>query len=211
MILLEINRKISAEETDGYCRTGLGRFLLFFLILTLFPAIQLPQCLAADLPVKDSRARSNATSSSSANVTTAFGSDCERLLIKEISRAKEEMFIAIYSITRRNIVNAISQAAKRKVKIIIKYDAQTCLELESMQQAIDTLKECGIKCMGVEMGDEFGKMHHKFIVIDGKRVLTGSFNYTSSGSAVSYENLVSIESSTIAENFLNEFYKIKSR
>jgi hypothetical protein len=36
-----------------------------------------------------------------ARVTTAFNADCETLRLKELKRAKSEVLIAVYSLTRR--------------------------------------------------------------------------------------------------------------
>ena len=54
-------------------------------------------------------------------------------------------------------------------------------------------------------------LHHNFVVIDGKRVVTGSFNYTKTAAESSYENLVVIESEEVAGKFLEEFDKIKGK
>ena len=61
------------------------------------------------------------------------------------------------------------------------------------------------------MSGKYAKMHNKFTVIDGKRVLTGSYNYTTSASTWSYENLVLLDSAEIADAFAAEFKKIISK
>lgn len=144
-----------------------------------------------------------------AQVQVAFGKKCEEMLIKELDRAKTEILVAIYNITRRSIISAFVQAAQRGVKVQVKYDAKS-YEEKGMQQAISYMKKRGIECTPVKMTDEYARMHNKFTVIDRKRVLTGSYNYTTSASTKSYENLVLIDSARIAESFAEEFEKIKS-
>jgi len=51
-------------------------------------------------------------------------------------------------------------------------------------------------------------MHHKFAVIDGKVLLTGSFNWTASAEHLNYENLLVFHSKEIADIFEKEFNRI---
>jgi len=145
-----------------------------------------------------------------ATVKTAFGKDCETMLIKETSTAKEEILVAIYSLTRRNINSALVRAVKRGVKVTLKYDLGQS-DLDAMKEAVDYLKTHGVECIPVKMSDERATMHHKFMVIDRKRVLTGSYNYTSPASTINYENLVVIDSAETATAFVKEFERIKDK
>jgi phosphatidylserine/phosphatidylglycerophosphate/cardiolipin synthase-like enzyme len=143
-------------------------------------------------------------------VEAVFGKDCETLLVREINRAKKEIVVAIYSMTRRNITSALADAVERGVKVRLKYDVASA-DSDDMKSAIQFLKKQEVKCTGIKMSDDYARMHHKFTVIDGQRVLTGSYNYTSSATTVNYENMVLIESREIARQFAEEFERIKSR
>ena len=146
-----------------------------------------------------------------APVEAAFGDDCEALLVREIGRAEKDIVVAIYSITRRNITAALAEAVERGVKVRLKYDAGSAADTDDMKSAIRYLRKQGVKCEAIAMSDAYGKMHHKFTVIDGKRVLTGSYNYTSSATSANDENIVLIESPDIAKEFSTEFERIKSK
>lgn len=52
-------------------------------------------------------------------------------------------------------------------------------------------------------------MHHKVFIIDGKTVVTGSFNPTAGGNTRNDENILIIEDEEIAELFLEEFDKVR--
>lgn len=184
-------------------RTQTTPLLLLLLVLALsshFPAI------------------TNARASSEANqqagqleqIEVVFGSQCEKMLIREIDQAELEILIAIYSMTRRSIRDALVRAAGRAVKVRIKYDAKSS-EWRGMKQAIGYMKKRGVKCVRVSMKRKYAKMHHKFTVIDRKRVLTGSYNYTTTASTANYENLVLIVSVKVATAFAKEFEHIKKR
>jgi len=143
-------------------------------------------------------------------VEAVFGKDCETLLIREIGKAEKEIAVAIYSITRRNIASALAKAVERGVKVSLKYDTAST-EADDMKEIIKDMKKAGVKCTGIKMSEDYAKMHHKFTVIDGKRVLTGSYNYTSSATTANYENMVLIESPSVARLFDEEFDRIKSK
>ena len=143
----------------------------------------------------------------------AFGADCEKLLLKEIRKAKKQVQVAIFSFTRQSIRNALVDAAKRDVKVHVKYDAESA-EWAGMSRLIGYLKKRGVECTAIKLakvGKTSPKMHHKFVVIDGKCVLTGSFNFSYTASTKSYENLVLISDASIAKRFIAEFNIIKSK
>ncbi|MFC1498575.1 phospholipase D-like domain-containing protein [Verrucomicrobiota bacterium] len=155
-------------------------------------------------------AEKNAETRVSAQIEAVFGKECEKLLVQAIDEAQKEIQVAIYSITRHSIRDALVNATERGVKVDVKYDEKSA-EWKGMSAAIAHMKKRGVKCIPVKMNKEYAKMHHKFTVIDEKRVLTGSYNYSTSASMVSYENLVLIESAKIAEKFAEEFEQIKNK
>lgn len=53
-------------------------------------------------------------------------------------------------------------------------------------------------------------MHHKVFIIDGKTVVTGSFNFSASANKSNDENLLIIEDEAIAQQYLEEFKKVYS-
>lgn len=136
-----------------------------------------------------------------------FGGECEAALLTELRAAKSEIKIAIYSITRRSVTGALTDAVKRGVSVKVKYDVGS-YEWKGMKSAIGFMKRRKVECVPIETKGKYGKMHHKFAVVDRKKVLTGSYNYTTTASTVNYENLVVIESVEIAEAFLKEFEDI---
>ena len=50
-----------------------------------------------------------------------------------------------------------------------------------------------------------GILHHKFIVVDGRKVLTGSYNWSQSAYKKNWENAVVITSRAVVESFQLEF------
>jgi phosphatidylserine/phosphatidylglycerophosphate/cardiolipin synthase-like enzyme len=145
------------------------------------------------------------------SIEAFFGRDCEKALITEIGRAEKDIRVAIYTITRESISKALSKAARRGVTVWVKYDAGQYDEIGWMKTRLRNMKKAGVLCSPIEVKGKYGMLHHKFVVIDGKRVVTGSFNYTKTAAESSYENLVVIESEEVAGKFLEEFDKIKGK
>jgi len=63
-------------------------------------------------------------------------------------------------------------------------------------------KETGFE---IEYLETRGVLHHKFIVVDGKRVLTGSYNWSQNAYEKNWENAVVVTNRTVAESFQVEF------
>jgi len=49
------------------------------------------------------------------------------------------------------------------------------------------------------------KMHHKFVILDARMVLTGSYNWTVESEELNYENLVVLRDSQSVRNYAQEF------
>lgn len=63
-------------------------------------------------------------------------------------------------------------------------------------------KETGFE---IEYLETRGVLHHKFIVVDGERVLTGSYNWSRNAYEDNWENAVLVTSKAVAESFQLEF------
>ena len=63
----------------------------------------------------------------------------------------------------------------------------------------------GIGTPGLARGD---KLHHKFAVIDNKKVITGSFNWSPSAAHTNDETLLVIESPQLAKHFTQEMNRL---
>ena len=204
---LSYNAKIMTIRQQDYRTTGLVLFLVLVVSLCFVVFADLHAGPATE-EVKAVQAR---VDGAPRGIESAFGKYCEKLLVREIRLAKEEVLVAIYSITKWSIRDALIDAVSRGVAVRVKYDVKSA-EYKGMSDAISHMKKHGVECVPVEMSDEYANMHHKFTVIDRKQVLTGSYNYTvPASSGLNYENLVLIESAEIAKHFIEEFERIKSK
>ncbi len=145
-----------------------------------------------------------------AQVDVVFTEDCEDAVIEAIDRARQEILLAIYTFSNYKIAEALVAAKnERNVDISVKMDAKQ-IDYDAARKVVRMLKSNDIKVTRIKMRDWY-HMHHKFIVIDGAWVLTGSYNYTLAASTVNYENLLTIYSPSVARRFVKEFEAIKDR
>jgi phosphatidylserine/phosphatidylglycerophosphate/cardiolipin synthase-like enzyme len=150
------------------------------------------------------------TGAAAPQVEAAFDEQCEHLLLREVPKARQELLVAAYLITHPGIVTALCNAAEHKVVVRLKYDERQA-DYEGMKKALEKLRKAGVLCTSIKFSSPYAQMHDKFIVIDRQRVLTGSFNYTTTASKENCENLVLIVSAKIAEEFARAFDRIHSR
>lgn len=144
-------------------------------------------------------------------VETAFDTECERVVLREIPKTKQELIVTTYIITRASVIDAICRVAERKVPVKLKYDERLADDSSGMKKALDKMRKAGVECTAVKFRSAYGKMHDKFIVIDRRQVLTGSYNFTTTASKENYENLVLLDSPKIAAEFIRAFEQIHAK
>jgi len=130
-------------------------------------------------------------------------------LLDSIDKAKYRIDAAIYSFTHKKIAKRLKNAAKRGVKIRIIFDKKSNRKYKKSQirylakySNIDIYLIDGKR---FKNRDYFGKMHMKLAIIDNKRLLFGSANWSYSAFGKNYELLYIIESYPMAKKAENYF------
>ena len=118
-------------------------------------------------------------------------------LVKDIDEARYSVDIAIYRLDLWSVRDALIRAHRRGVTVRLVTESDNILEAE-----VEDLEAAGIPVLGDRREP---LMHHKFVVIDGLVVWTGSMNFTVSGAYRSNNNLIRIRSSRVAQNYTREF------
>ncbi len=123
---------------------------------------------------------------------------CSQVVISWISKANVSIDLAMYSFTLDSIGDALIRAHSRGVRV------RVIMEREQVNRWSEygRLRKAGIQ---VILDRNPAYMHDKFMVVDGKVVLTGSFNYTKHADTENDENLVIIISSRVARAYESEF------
>lgn len=127
---------------------------------------------------------------------------CDVKLIKFIETAEKSIDIAIYSINLESLVHVLAVKLKKGIKIRVVVDKQQSKERHSH---VSTLIKAGVD---VKIGRQRGFMHEKFVIIDNKRLETGSFNYTHHATTANHENQVYLSTPNIVDRFQKQFDEI---
>ena len=111
--------------------------------------------------------------------------DCGKVLEALIKSANFSVHCALYDINLKNVISALAIKSKTAdVKLVMddsNYKNQT-------------------KGDGIRLDDGNQLMHNKFCVIDGKIVITGSFNPTDNDNNYNNNNIVIVYSNILAKN-----------
>ena len=136
------------------------------------------------------------------NQPQGFQTGCTQLVVDAIHQAEETIHIAMFSFTSEPIAQALRQAAKRgvQVQIILHHPI-----VGKRQTQIHNLPGSTIYL------DKRPATHHnKYMVIDGKIVLTGSFNWSKNAEKSNRENLVKIYNQELAQKYLRNWESHRS-
>ncbi len=136
--------------------------------------------------------------------------DLESVVAAELDAAGATVDVAIYTFTAENVQNALIDAASRGVEVRLVMDAEQEGTLSEQRGVLTSLREAGVD---VRTADGFGGgiMHHKFMVIDARTVLTGSYNYTRSANEANDENLVVLADPNLARVYDDAFQELWAR
>lgn len=123
---------------------------------------------------------------------------CDQKLWKFIQSATKSLDVAVYDITHEKIVHEIAVASKRvPTRVIV--DRRQSKEPRSL---VSTLIKAGVE---VRFGKQRGIMHHKFTLVDGVRLETGSFNYSHGATFKNQENQLYLSEKSIVESYKKRF------
>ena len=115
------------------------------------------------------------------------GGGISKQIIKEINNSKLSIDIAMYSFTKSDIAQALVNARKRGVIVrIIMDDGRSKTGNSKFRYFLSN----NVNQKLVEP-----TMHNKFAVIDGKLLITGSYNWTNSAEKRNFENILFIRNS----------------
>ena len=121
-----------------------------------------------------------------AHIEAAFSPNGEslQLILRGIATAERELLVAGYFFTSKPIAKALLAAHKRGVVVRVVVDAKSNT---GRYTAANFLANHEVP---VRRNGNYAVMHHKFMVIDGEHVQTGSFNYSAAAVSRNAENVL---------------------
>lgn len=134
-----------------------------------------------------------------------------KAIIDEIKKADKEIKFMSYSFTHEEIAKAMEEKAKKGVKVSGIFENVGSGQ-NNANSVFSQLKNSGIQLYLYKNDNQKQAfMHHKVVIIDGKTVTTGSYNFTYNASQDNDENMLVISSTETAQEYLKEFDRIKEK
>jgi phosphatidylserine/phosphatidylglycerophosphate/cardiolipin synthase-like enzyme len=126
-------------------------------------------------------------------------------IVREINDAKNLVQVQAYSFTSQSIARALVEARKRGLTVEVILDKSQQGEKYS---AADFAINAGITTY---VDSRHAIAHNKIMILDGKILITGSFNFTKAAEEVNAENLLIIrESPGLLAKYVENFDQHKS-
>ncbi len=127
----------------------------------------------------------------------------QKIVRDAIRQAQESIQIAMFYFTDDLLIAELAAAQARGVQISAVWDFRGWERFEDSE--MDEMLHLGVGVVDALPG----LVHHKFAVIDGKTVITGSTNWSDSGFFNNDENLLVLESSALAAQFSEHFERLE--
>ena len=127
-------------------------------------------------------------------------------LARLIKAAKTDILVAAYAFSSKYLGQALSGALKRGVKVQILLDGDNARKAYSIDE---WLAGEGIEVRLIEI--KRGSLHHKFMLIDGRILITGSYNFTNESEFRNHEAAIFTNHKGLIQSFTAEFERLWSQ
>jgi len=135
-------------------------------------------------------------------VSTCFTppAGCSTVIASQISKAQDSIYVQAYGFTSGEIAKALINAHNRGVKVRVLLDKSN---IGAQHSKMRNLREAGIE---VDIDNVSGIAHNKIIIIDKQKVITGSFNFTTSADIRNTENVIIVNNSELAKKYIQNWF-----
>jgi len=127
-------------------------------------------------------------------------------LARLIKAAKNEIAVAAYAFSSKYLGQALSAALRRGINIRILLDGDNARKAYSIDE---WLAGEGIAVRFIEI--KRGSLHHKFMLIDAKILITGSYNFTNESEFRNHEAAIFTNNKGLVQSFAAEFERLWSQ
>ena len=139
-------------------------------------------------------------------VRSAFRSDgsISTQIRQALQQARSEVLVALYGFNNPILAHELVSLAKKGLQVRVKIDAEKTGRRKT-RALIGLLRAAGVAVKGVAAD---GRNQNKFVIIDGKRVITGSYNWTTRAEE-NWENVLFLDCPELAKRYATEWEKIE--
>ena len=132
------------------------------------------------------------------------GEDARNAIASEIDTARNSIKVCVFTISDNILANALVAAHKRGVNVQIITDND---KSEDKGSDIEDMANAGLN---IKEDRTANHMHHKYAIIDGDTLITGSYNWTRSAYKYNHENVVISYEKNLIHQFEKEFAELWS-
>lgn len=108
----------------------------------------------------------------------------EDLLVDAIGRSKRTVDLAIFSFYSQRVADAVIAAKARGVSVRVVSD----FSQSRRSQAVRSLADAGVSLRLSAGRDGSGVLHHKYALMDGVLLMSGSYNFSQNAELYNFEN-----------------------
>lgn len=145
----------------------------------------------------------NTTLASKLDVCFTPPSGCSEKIIEEINKSELSVYVQAYGFSSKAIADSLINAHLRGVKVSV------ILDRSNVTQGYSKFKDLKNAGINVSLDVVPGIAHNKVMIIDEKKVITGSFNFTDAADKRNSENVIIIEDKETVKQYLNNWYNRK--
>ena len=120
-------------------------------------------------------------------------------LFKALQNAKLSIDVCVLTIASRELSDALISAHQCGVIVRVVTNDEQMLHSETQ---VNRLRRAGIQ---VRIDETEFIMHHKFAIIDGELLTSGSLNWTTKGLCGNQENVILTSEASLVQPFLHQF------
>ncbi len=126
----------------------------------------------------------------------------DSVLASQIRKAQDSIDIAMFGLTERKVQKELIKALERGVKVNI----VTEQKMANKTPLDEKVEQAGAKVVrAANRVGPYSAMHHKYAVVDGKRLITGACNWTKNGTRYSDEDILVVDSEALARQYQENF------
>jgi len=116
----------------------------------------------------------------------------------------DRLDIAMHAFTDRDLRGAVKRAAERGVVIRLYLERIYIDQEQEGAPSLEEICEAGPVKARLEIRPSY-RMHHKYAVINGQTVITGSYNWSDAADRRNWENLLVIQDQEMADEYSADF------
>lgn len=127
-------------------------------------------------------------------------------LARLIKAAKKEIAVAAYAFSSKYLGQALSAALRRGINIRILLDGDNARKAYSIDEWLAG-ERIAVRFIEIKRGS----LHHKFMLIDAKILITGSYNFTNESEFRNHEAAIFTNNKGLVQSFAAEFERLWSQ